>query len=96
MKIRNVTHKGLQRFVERDTASGLSPASVEKVRNIVTSLPDMEGVQELRVFPQWKPHQLTGDRKGTWSLTVTKNWRITFSVDEAEPEIYNLNFEDYH
>ncbi len=96
MKIRNVIYKGLKRFVERDNASGLSPASVEKVRNLVTFLLDMEDVQELRVFPHWKPHQLTGDRKGTWSLTVTKNRRITFSVDEGEGEIYDLNFEDYH
>jgi plasmid maintenance system killer protein len=91
-----VIHKGLRRFVERDNASGLPPASVEKVRNIVTFLLDMEDVQELRVFPHWKPHQLTGDRKGTWSLTVTKNWRLTFAVEEAESEIYDLNFEDYH
>ena len=96
MKIRNVIHKGLKRFVERDDASGLPPASVEKVRNIVTFLLDMEDGQELRVFPHWKPHQLTGDRKGTWSLTVTKNWRMTFSVDDRESEIYDLNFEDYH
>ena len=98
MRIRNVIHKGLRRFVERDNASGLPPASVEKVRNIVTFLLDMEDVQELRVFPHWKPHQLSGDRKRTrtWSLTVTKNWRLTFSVDEAEGEIHDLNFEDYH
>jgi antitoxin HigA-1 len=56
----------------------------------------MEDVQELRVFPHWKPHQLTGDRKGTWNLTVTKNWRLTFAVEEAESEISDLNFEDYH
>ena len=56
----------------------------------------MEDAQELRVFPHWKPHQLTGSRKGTWSLMVTKNWRLTFSVDEGESEIYDLNFEDYH
>ncbi len=40
-------------------------------------------------------HQLTGSRKGTWSLTVTRNWRITFQVDDAEREIVDLNFEDY-
>jgi proteic killer suppression protein len=62
----------------------------------VTFLLDMEDVQELRVFPHWKPHQLTGDRKGTWNLTVTKNWRLTFAVEEAESEISDLNFEDYH
>jgi proteic killer suppression protein len=50
----------------------------------------------LRTLPHWKPHQLTGDRKGTWSLTVTRNWRLTFLIDDAEREIVDLNFEDYH
>lgn len=56
----------------------------------------MQDVQELRDIPSWKTHPLTGDRKGTWSLSVTRNWRITFSVDQAEGEIVDLDYEDYH
>ncbi len=73
MKIRNVIHRGLRRFIERNDPAGLPAAAVEKVRNIATFLLDMEDAQELRALPHWKPHQLTGDRKGTWSLTVTRN-----------------------
>jgi toxin HigB-1 len=43
-----------------------------------------------------KAHQLTGNRKGTWSLTVTRNWRITFRIDQHEGEIFDLDYEDYH
>jgi proteic killer suppression protein len=96
MKIRNVVHRGLKRFIQRNDASGLAPAVVERVRNIVTFLQEMEDAQELRDIPSWKAHQLTGDRKGTWSLTVTKNWRITFRIDQAEKEILDLDHEDYH
>ena len=46
--------------------------------------------------PSWKAHPLTGDRKGAWSLFVTKNWRITFRIDQAELEIIDLDYEDYH
>ena len=53
-------------------------------------------MQELRDIPSWKVHRLTGGRKGTWSLAVTRNWRLTFRVDEAESEIFDLNYEDYH
>jgi toxin HigB-1 len=35
-------------------------------------------------------------RKGVWSLTVTRNWRMTFRIAEDEPEIVDLNYEDYH
>jgi proteic killer suppression protein len=41
-------------------------------------------------------HVLTGDRKGTWSLSVTRNRRLTFCINPAEREIYDVNLEDYH
>ena len=96
MNIRNVVHRGLRRFIERDDPSGLPPAVVEKVRNILTFLQDMDDAQELRDVPSWKVHQLTGDRKGTWTLSVTRNWRITFRIDSENEEILDLNYEDYH
>ncbi|MGA8609842.1 MAG: hypothetical protein WB616_23430, partial [Candidatus Sulfotelmatobacter sp.] len=51
--------------------------------------------EELRSLPAWKVHTLTGDRKGTWSLSVS-NRRLTFRIDIAEREICDLNLEDYH
>ena len=96
MRIRNVVHKGLRRFIIDDDATGLQAAVVPKVRRIVTFLQDMEREDELRTVPSWKAHQLTGDRKGTWSLFVTKNWRITFRIDQTEIEIIDLDYEDYH
>ena len=96
MRIRNVVHKGLRRFIEDDDATGLQAAVEPKVRRIVTFLQDMEREDELRTVPSWKAHQLTGDRKGTWSLFVTKNWRITFRIDQTEIEIIDLDYEDYH
>ena len=42
------------------------------------------------------PLRLTGGRKGTWSLTVTANWRLTFRIDREEREIVDLDYEDYH
>ena len=96
MKIRNVVHKGLRRFIEHDDASGLRPAIVAKIRRLVTFLQDMEREDELRTVPSWRAHLLTGDRKGTWSLFVTKNWRLTFQIDKHEVEIIDLDYEDYH
>jgi len=43
----------------------------------------------------WKVHPLTGGRKGTWSLSVTGNRRLTFTIDD-DREICDLNLEDYH
>ncbi len=56
----------------------------------------MEDPEELRALAAWKAHTLTGDRKGTWSLSVTRNLRLTFRIDAGEGEICDLNIEDYH
>lgn len=91
-----MVHKGLRRFIENDDATGLQAVVVPKVRRIVSFLQDMEREDELRTVPSWKAHQLTGDRKGTWSLFVTKNWRLKFRIDQTEIEIIDLDYEDYH
>jgi len=96
MLFRNVVHRGLRRLIQRDDASGLPPAIVEKVRNIITFLQEMNDVRELLDISSWRAHQLSGDRKGTWSLTVTRNWRITFRIEPSEREIVALDFENYH
>jgi proteic killer suppression protein len=94
MDIRGIRHKGLRRFVERDDASGLPTEFVEKIRNIVSFLEEMESVEELKTIATWRAHQLAGDRKGVWSLSVTRNWRLTFRVDDRS--IVDLDYEDYH
>ena len=96
MKIRNVVHKGLRRLIDDDDPSGLQPAVVEKLRRIVSFLQDMDSEDELRTVPSWKAYLLTGGRKGTWSLFVTKNWHITFHIGQDEIEIIDLDYEDYH
>jgi len=63
---------------------------------MLTFLQEMGGTDELRAFPHWNAHRLSGNRKGTWSLSVTPNWRLTFRVDRKTNEIFDLNLEDYH
>jgi proteic killer suppression protein len=96
VKIRNFIHKGLKRFYEEDSAKGVPPDSADKLRKMLAFLDDMQDPEELRSLPVWKAHILTGDRKGTWSLSVTRNRRLTFRIDTTEPEICDVNLEDYH
>jgi toxin HigB-1 len=96
MRIAQVKHKGLRRLLEADDASALPAQYVDKIRKILAFLQDMERVDELRTIQSWKAHQLSGDRKGTWSLFVSRNWRITFAILETEIEIIDLDYEDYH
>jgi toxin HigB-1 len=96
VKIRNFVHKGLRRFYEEGDLKGLPPSGVDKLRKMIVFLEAMGEAGELRLIPVWKVHLLTGSRKGTWSLHVTRNWRMTFWIDDANREICNVNLEDYH
>jgi toxin HigB-1 len=96
VKIRNFAHKGLKKLYAEDSERGVPPDSADKLRKMLAFLDDMEDAEELRSLPSWKVHTLTGNRAGTWSLSVTANRRLTFRIDGTEQEIYDLNLEDYH
>ena len=96
MKIRNFVHKGLEKLYADDSKKGVPPEAVDKLRKMLAFLDEMEDLSELRSLPHWRAHLLTGDRKGTWSLSVTANLRLTFRVDGKAAELFALNLEDYH
>lgn len=96
MKIRSFAHKGLKRLYAEDSVKGVPPDAADKLRKMLAFLDEMQEPEELRSLPAWKVHALTGDRKGTWSLSVTRNRRLTFQIDTAEGEICDINLEDYH
>jgi len=96
VKIRNFVHKGLKRLYSEDSAKGVPHDTADKLRKMLAFLDDMQDPEELCALPAWKVHTLTGDRRGTWSLSVTRNRRLTFRIDIAELEICDLDFEDYH
>ena len=96
MKIRSFAHKGLKKLYEEDNAKGVPPETVDKLRKMFAFLDEIDDPEELRALPSWKVHTLTGNRKGTWSLSVTANRRLTFHIDLVEREIHVLDLEDYH
>ena len=94
MRVRGFSHKPLKRFYEDGAANGLPSGTAKKLRAIFAVLDRMKDSEELKVWPLWKVHTLTGDRKGTWSLHVSRKWRLTFRIEANE--IFNINLEDYH
>jgi len=94
MRIRTVRHRGLKRFIEDDEERGIRRDLVNRVRRILTASLSVENVEGLEGPPGWRIHQLTGNRAGTWSISVSGNWRITFEIDNDE--IRSLDLEDYH
>jgi proteic killer suppression protein len=45
-------------------------------------------------LPSLNLHELKGDRKGTWAVKVSGNWRVTFKFQDENA--FDINYEDYH
>ena len=67
---------------------------MNRVRRILTALLSAEGMEGRQGPPGWRDHQLAGERAGTWSISVSGNWRITFNVEDDA--VTDLNLEDHH
>lgn len=91
--IETIKHKGLRRLYERNDRSGIRPDMVEKVEKILSALAASNCPEDM-VLPMFRFHPLTGGRRGTYSVTVKANWRVTFRFHEGAA--YDVNLEDYH
>jgi len=67
---------------------------VQRLRRILTALITAPDMKALQGPPGWRVHQLQGDRAGTWTISVSGNWRLTFEI--RQNEICDLDLEDYH
>ena len=61
--------------------------------HLLAQLHQARSIDDIRI-PSLRVHELKGDRKGTWSVTVQANWRITFRFVSGDAE--EVNLEDYH
>jgi proteic killer suppression protein len=93
MEIESIRHKGLRRFAKTGNAKGvIEPA---RLARMLTYIVLANSFDEFFVPLNFGFHPLTGDREGTYAMTVTRNWRLTFTkVDEQT--VADLDLEDYH
>ena len=94
MRIVSFRHKDLERFWRRNESRGVARQYEAKLRAMLTALDEAESLTELETIPGWRLHPLKGDRKGTWSMSLTRNQRLTFKVDGQD--VSEIDFEDYH
>jgi proteic killer suppression protein len=80
------------RFARGDLGK-VDPRWHRKLTRILAALNAATHPAELDI-PGLKFHTLTGDRKGTYSVWMTGNWRVTFKWDDDGP--FAVNLEDQH
>lgn len=93
MEIVNIRHKSLRQLAEQGTTKGLM--ATERLIDMLAFIVAAESIDDLSVPPNFGLHALSGDRRGTWAMTVTRNWRMTFWLNETGA-ICDLDLEDYH
>ena len=91
--IRGFRHKGLQRFFGLGSKSGIQPQHAERLRLILAQLQAATSPHDMNL-PGLVLHPLKGDRKGTWAVRVSGNWRVTFVF--AGKDADSVDYEDYH
>lgn len=91
--VQTFRNKALEKLFKEGIKKGI-PANLErKLRIRLEVLDAAETIEDIRL-PGYDLHELKGDRKGTWSIKVSANWRVTFQFEEGNA--YDVDLEDYH
>lgn len=91
--IKSFKHKGLEKLFTKGDSSKVLQEHVKRLRLISAVIHKAKGIQDVN-FVGSNLHELKGERKGIWLVTVRANWRITFKFENGDANI--LNYEDYH
>ena len=91
--IQKFKHKGLKKLFESGISSGVKQQHVRRLRQILTLLETAENIEDMDL-PGLNLHELKGQRKGTYSVKVSGNWRVTFKISNGDA--LDVNYEDYH
>ncbi|PHS70115.1 MAG: Killer protein [Cycloclasticus sp.] len=91
--IKSFKHKGLEKFYSSGSTKGIQAKHAKKLRMQLIALNTAYHIEDLDI-PGYRLHQLKGNIKKCWSITVSANWRITFEFSDGN--IYIVNYEDYH
>ncbi|KEY57306.1 type II toxin-antitoxin system RelE/ParE family toxin [Serratia sp. DD3] len=91
--IKSFKHQGLKKFFETGSTAGINAKQVDRIANRLAVLNRAVKIDDVDL-PGFALHPLTGNRNDQWSITVTGNWRITFTLSDGD--VYIVNYEDYH
>ena len=91
--ILNFRHKGLERFFSKSDFRGIPAQHAARLERLLDRL-DAALKPDDMSLPGYRFHPLKGNRKGTYAVSVSGNWRLTFRF-ESEDAV-DIDLEDYH
>jgi proteic killer suppression protein len=91
--IHSFSSRVLQALWEKDATKGIDPKSLARIKRILSALNAATKPDDLNL-PGLKFHELKGDRKGQYAVTVRANFRIVFEWHDGKA--VRVCEEDYH
>jgi len=91
--IKGFRHRGLERYFTKGTTAGIQAEHAQRIRLVLARLHASTSPRDMDL-PGLRLHPLKGKRKGTWAVSISGSWRITFGFDGAD--VINVDYEDYH
>ena len=91
--IQSFRHKGLSKFFELGTTSGIQAHHARRLRMLLAALETAQSIEDMNI-PGFRLHPLKGSERGRWSVWVNGNWRLTFEFKDGHAFV--LHYEDYH
>ncbi|MDB5969074.1 MAG: plasmid maintenance system killer family protein [Hydrocarboniphaga sp.] len=91
--IRTFRHRGLERFFTRSDYRGIPAQFAPRLERLLDRLDASTKADDMNL-PGYKFHGLKGERKGTFAVSVSGNWRLTFRFDGEDA--IDVDLEDYH
>ena len=86
-------HKGLSKFFELGTTSGIQAHHARRLRMLLAALETAQSIEDMNIAG-FRLHPLKGPERGRWSVWVNGNWRLTFEFKDGHALV--LHYEDYH
>ncbi len=83
----------MKRLYERGDRSKIRADLVDKVERILARLDQALVIEDMNL-PGYRLHELKGDLKGFWSVSISGNWRIIFRFESGKAR--DIEMIDYH
>ena len=90
--IKSWKHKGLKRFSETGSTTGIQNSHQKPLKIILERL--NAAVQEDLDLPGMHFHQLIGKQKDYYSVKENSNWRVIFQFEGTDAVL--VDYLDYH
>lgn len=91
--IRSFRHRGLARFFARSDHRGIPAQFAARLTRLLDRLDAATQPEDMNL-PGYRFHPLRGRRRGTYAVSVSGNWRLTFRFEGEDAT--DVNLEDYH